>query len=70
MFFNFIYNIRKDKNNLILNYEMIDRKIELLYLFEFDSDRKRMTVIIRDNGVIKMLIKGADSIIIGRLRKD
>lgn len=49
---------------------MIDRKIELLYLFEFDSDRKRMTVIIRDNGVIKMLIKGADSIIIGRLRKD
>lgn len=29
-----------------------------------------MSVIIRDNGVIKMLIKGADSIIINRLKQD
>lgn len=29
-----------------------------------------MSVIIRDNGVIKLLIKGADSIIIDRLRHD
>jgi phospholipid-transporting ATPase len=38
-------------------------KVELKFLFEFDSDRKRMSVIIRDDGVYKLLIKGADNII-------
>ena len=38
-------------------------------MFEFDSDRKRMSVIVRDkrDGKIKMFIKGADSIIKSRL---
>ncbi|EGR28497.1 phospholipid-translocating p-type flippase family protein, putative [Ichthyophthirius multifiliis] len=36
-------------------------------IFEFSSDRKRMTIIIEDNGIIKMYIKGADSIVIKRL---
>ncbi len=39
----------------------------MLMLFEFDSDRKRMSAIVRDDGVIKLLVKGADSIIKGRL---
>lgn len=36
---------------------------------EFNSDRKRMSVIIRDpeDQMIKLLIKGADSIILERL---
>ncbi len=36
---------------------------------EFNSDRKRMSVIIRDpaDKKIKLLIKGADSIILDRL---
>ena len=42
-------------------------KIELLRLFEFDSDRKRMSVIVRHQGVIKLYVKGADSIIKSRL---
>jgi len=41
--------------------------VELLYLFPFDSDRKRMSVIIRINNFIKIFCKGADSIIISRL---
>lgn len=41
--------------------------MQLLHLFEFDSDRKRMSVIVRDRGVIKLYVKGADSIIRSRM---
>ena len=41
-------------------------EIELLYLIEFSSDRKRETVIVKDKGVIKLYCKGADSIIKAR----
>jgi magnesium-transporting ATPase (P-type) len=39
---------------------------------EFNSDRKRMSVLLKDpiDGKIKLLIKGADSIIMDRLDKD
>ena len=47
-----------------------EEEIEVLQAFEFDSERKRSSVIIRHDGVIKMLIKGADNIIIDRLSKD
>ena len=40
--------------------------VELLYLIEFSSDRKRETVIVRDRGIIKLFCKGADSIIKAR----
>lgn len=51
-------------------------EVELLKSFEFNSDRKRMSVIIKQNGVvgilfllykIKIYVKGADSIIKSRL---
>jgi magnesium-transporting ATPase (P-type) len=38
-------------------------RYEVLGLFPFTSDRKRMSIIVRDHGMIKMYIKGADSII-------
>ena len=42
--------------------------IKFLKFFEFNSDRKRASVIIKDeHGVIKLMTKGADSIIIDRL---
>jgi phospholipid-transporting ATPase len=41
-----------------------------LALFPFTSDRKRMSIIIRNEGLIVMYIKGADSIIKERLAKD
>lgn len=44
---------------------------ELYRRVEFNSDRKRMSVIIKDpeDGLIKLFIKGADSIIKDRLDK-
>ena len=47
----------KDKNKIILNIQGQRKEIELLYLFPFDSDRKRMTIICNDNGVIKLYCK-------------
>ena len=45
------------------------RKYQLLNLIEFDSARKRMTVIVRTpEGKILVICKGADSIIEKRLR--
>lgn len=41
--------------------------IEKLILFPFNSTRKRASIIVRLNGKIKLLTKGADSIIIERL---
>ena len=47
-------------------------EVELLKMFEFNSDRKRMSIIIREKGtnLIKMYIKGADNIIKIRLNKN
>lgn len=39
-------------------------------MFEFDSARKRMSVIIKDGNSYKMYVKGADSIIKARLNMD
>lgn len=55
---------------MIVNVRGKEKRVELLHSFEFDSDRKRMSVIIRDEGIIKMYIKGADSIIKARLKKN
>ena len=44
--------------------------IELLHLIEFSSDRKRETVIVRDDNIIKLYCKGADSIIKARTSKN
>ena len=40
-----------------------EHEFEVLNIFEFSSDRKRLSIIVRDNGHIKMYIKGADSVI-------
>lgn len=42
-------------------------RFEVLNLFEFDSDRKRMSIIIRTKDGILMFMKGADNIIKKRL---
>eukprot|EP01061_Rhynchopus_euleeides_P023404 TRINITY_DN380_c0_g1_i2.p1 TRINITY_DN380_c0_g1~~TRINITY_DN380_c0_g1_i2.p1 ORF type:complete len:1306 (+),score=512.63 TRINITY_DN380_c0_g1_i2:726-4643(+) len=42
----------------------------LLHILEFDSDRKRMSVVVRDpGGRLLLLCKGADTVIYERLRK-
>ena len=48
------------------------KSYEVLKLIEFNSDRKRMSLLVRDpeDGLIKMYIKGADSIIEERLTEN
>ena len=58
-----IKRIRLGKNGLIRN------DIEKLQLIEFTSERKRETIIVKDRGIIKVYVKGADSIIESRLSK-
>ena len=55
---------------LKINFFGKNEEIEILESFEFDSDRKRMTVIIKHDGVIKLFCKGADSIILSRLKEN
>lgn len=59
-----------DLKEMILKIRGKEKRVELLHSFEFDSDRKRMSVIILDEGIIKMYTKGADSIIKARLKKN
>lgn len=54
-----------DFKNLKLHNQ--DKQIEQLMFFPFTSTRKRASSIVRLNGVIKLLSKGADSIIIERM---
>ncbi|MFO0131137.1 MAG: hypothetical protein ACK52J_00675 [bacterium] len=59
----------KNVSKIVLEILGKKTEIELLYLFPFDSDRKRMTVILNVDGVYKLYCKGADSIILSRLSK-
>jgi|JI8StandDraft_2_1071088.scaffolds.fasta_scaffold557697_2 magnesium-transporting ATPase (P-type) len=40
-----------------------DTSFEVMEIFKFNSDRKRMSIIVKDNGILKLYMKGADSII-------
>ena len=46
------------------------REIELLETFSFTSKRKRMSVVVRESGMIKMYSKGADNVIKDLLAHD
>lgn len=51
-----------------MNVRGVKEKVKLFNIFEFNSDRKRMSVIVQDSeGVYKIYVKGADSIIKDRL---
>jgi magnesium-transporting ATPase (P-type) len=55
---------RTENGYILIQYRGETFKFKLLNLFEFNSDRKRMSVIIRDErGTITLLCKGADSVI-------
>jgi magnesium-transporting ATPase (P-type) len=70
-FFGVAFIERTDKGYIVLQYKEQKYKFKLLNLFEFNSDRKRMSVIIRDEkGVITLLSKGADSVISKLLSDD
>jgi magnesium-transporting ATPase (P-type) len=59
---------RTDDNYIIIKYLGNTFRYKLLNIFEFNSDRKRMSVVIQDeNNIIKLICKGADSVIKKRL---
>lgn len=56
---------------VLINALGVEEKYEILQVNEFSSDRKRMSVIIRDaNGKIKIYVKGADTVITSRIFDD
>ena len=69
-YFNYTFIGRDEDNNITLQTKSRVKKFKLLNLIEFTSTRKRMTVIVRtEDGKIKVMCKGADSIIIPRLHE-
>lgn len=63
-FFGFKFVDRDEENNVIIDLKGETLKYQLLNLIEFNSARKRMTVVIKDpKGIIKVICKGADSIL-------
>ena len=57
----------RQPENISIQFLSVEHKYEILNVFEFNSVRKRQTVILRDkNGVIKLYCKGADNVILSR----
>jgi phospholipid-transporting ATPase len=70
-YFGHSFKGRDDDNNVILDVDGMEITYKLLNVIEFTSARKRMTVIVRtyDNR-IKVMCKGADSILLPLLNKN
>jgi magnesium-transporting ATPase (P-type) len=71
--FGFAFKERDIDDNIVIDllHENRERKYKLLHVIEFNSDRKRMSVIVRtEEGRIMIVCKGADSIINARLLPD
>uniref|UniRef100_A0A915D5Y4 Phospholipid-transporting ATPase n=1 Tax=Ditylenchus dipsaci TaxID=166011 RepID=A0A915D5Y4_9BILA len=63
----YVFHTRKPKE-IVVKTNDEDVHLQLLNLLEFSSDRKRMSVVVKDkDGVIKLYCKGADNVIIDRL---
>ena len=69
-YFGFEFRDRQDRNVTIHNVKTgLDEHVEVLETIEFTSRRKRMSVIIRDDDdKVKILSKGADVVMMERLR--
>jgi P-type E1-E2 ATPase len=48
-------------------YSNKEYKFKILRVVEFNSDRKRMTVVVESKGVVFTFVKGADSVLRGLL---
>ena len=60
-----------EKNFIMVKFQEKTHKFKLLNVLEFNSSRKRMSVIVQneDNQII-LYCKGADSIILDRMKKN
>ena len=71
-FFGYEFQERDENSNVVIYnaFTQEKSKYELLNVIEFTSSRKRMSVVVREpNGKIMIYTKGADSIIIPRLKE-
>lgn len=71
--FGFAFSDRDLDDNIVVDLTREGRQVryKLLHVIEFNSDRKRMSVIVRDEeGKVLIVCKGADSIIAKRLIPD
>ena len=67
-YFGYFFKGRDDDNNIEISVNGKTVTYQLLNVIEFSSDRKRMTIIVKDSDKkIRVLCKGADSIIQARL---
>lgn len=69
-YFGFKFSDRRDKFCIIYNTNSNkEEQVEVICVIEFTSKRKRMSVVIRDvDNQIKLLCKGADTVIAPRLK--
>jgi phospholipid-transporting ATPase len=69
-YFGYFFKKRdNDDNMVVVHPDGSEEKYTLLNVIEFDSDRKRMSVIVKfPDDKIKILCKGADSVIFARLK--
>jgi len=59
-----------ENDNILVKFQGITRKYHLLHVLEFNSTRKRMSVIVKDeDSNILLFTKGADSVIAKRMAK-
>ena len=56
-------------NTITIEVKGVEEEYELLAILDFNNVRKRMSVIVRKNGKVRLLCKGADSVIYERLDK-
>lgn len=69
-FFGVKYVERDEENNIFIDFKKERQRWKLLNLIEFNSTRKRMTVVVKDpKGIIYVFCKGADSILFPLLAK-
>lgn len=69
-FFGYKFMGRDQDLNMVLQIADQEVKVAVLNVIEFTSDRKRMTVVVRmPDKKIKVLCKGADSILLPRLKQ-
>lgn len=61
MGFEFLGKIGK---NTVAQFQGKRIECEVIHIFQFDSDRKRMSIIVKDQWGYKMYIKGADNVIL------
>ena len=46
---------------MLLGLKLQKKILEILNVIEFTSERKKSSIIVKDDGIIKLYIKGADS---------